>query len=365
MRFSKAWQHLMRLALRSPVTPARQPQRRPAAQRLCLERLEDRSLPSSYTASTVRDLIFDINAANAAGGTNTITLAAGTTFTLTGADNTTDGATGLPVIAANDNLTIVGNGDIIQRSTARSMPAFRLLDVAVGASLTLQNLTLQGGLAFGSGVQAEGGAIYSQGTLQVNGVVVQNNLAQGNTGQSAAGGGIYSNGALMLQGCTIQNNQAVGGQGGTFLTGAPGGDGFGGGLYVAGGTASLSNVTLYSNTAQGGDGGKGGSGYPVEGHKGGAPGGDGGTGLGGGLYVAAGSVTLSSTTVDQNTAQGGGGGSGAKASPSGFPGLGEGGGLYIDPAALVSLDAFTQSHVSGNQASTAYPDIDGSYATGP
>src|SRR5262249_43080350 len=106
--------------------------------RLTLERLEDRTLLSGYTASTVSDLIADVTAANAAGGANTITLVAGKTFTLTAANNSTDGATGLPVIAAKDNLTIIGSGDVIARSTASGTPAFRLLDVAAGASLTLE-----------------------------------------------------------------------------------------------------------------------------------------------------------------------------------------------------------------------------------
>src|SRR6516164_3599028 len=78
--------------------------------RLILEQLEDRTLPSSFTAATVSDLIADINAANAAGGSNTITLDPKTTFTLTQVNNTTAyGSNGVPVIAANDNLTIVGN----------------------------------------------------------------------------------------------------------------------------------------------------------------------------------------------------------------------------------------------------------------
>src|SRR5215470_2284151 len=111
-------------APRSPQRPA--PQRRRA--RLLLEPLEDRALPSAYTATSVADLIADINAANAAGGSNTITLVAGTTFTLTAVDNTTDGATGLPVIAANDSLTLVGNGDTIARKTAGGTLAFRLFD---------------------------------------------------------------------------------------------------------------------------------------------------------------------------------------------------------------------------------------------
>src|SRR4051795_3866573 len=39
-----------------------------------VEPLESRRLLASFTASSVTDLIADINAANAAGGTNTITL---------------------------------------------------------------------------------------------------------------------------------------------------------------------------------------------------------------------------------------------------------------------------------------------------
>jgi hypothetical protein len=204
--------------------------------RLRLEQLEDRTLLSSYTALTASDLIADINAANAAGGANTITLTAltGNPYSLTAVDNTTDGATGLPVIsgggrkAGADNLTILGNGDIIERSTASGTPDFRLFDVAVLASLTLQNLTLQNGYALGSGSSAEGGAIFNQGSLTLSGVTVQGNSAVGSSGadaknknenggngQDAAGGGIYSNGSLSLEnGSLIQNNQTQGGSGG-------------------------------------------------------------------------------------------------------------------------------------------------------
>jgi hypothetical protein len=342
--------------------------------RLCLEPLEERTLPSNYTAASVADLIADINAANAASGSNTITLVAGTTFTLTAVNNTTDGANGLPVVGAADNLTIAGNGGTITRSTQNGTPAFRLLDVAIGGSLALNNLTLQGGLAFGGGAAAEGGAIYNQGTLLLAGTTVQNNEALGSLDNitgfagSAAGGGVWSSSSLTLQGCTIQNNQAVGAQGFSSVnfSGGRGGDAFGGGLYVAGGTASLGNVTLSSNTAQGGAGGAGGT-FDDRFDKKHLPqqGGDGGNGLGGGFYVAGGTVSLHGTTVALNTAVGGAGGKGARGVYDGFPGLGEGGGLFIDPAAAVCLDAFTLANFQNNTASTSNPDIAGAYTTCP
>jgi hypothetical protein len=205
-------------------------------------------------AATVSDLINDINEANQGdGGTSTITLTAATTspYVLTPVDNSTDGPTGLPVIKNKDTLTIIGNGDTIERSTASGTPDFRLFDVASGASLTLETLTLENGLEDGSGNSAEGGALYNQGTLVLSGVTVQSNTAQGSagtdrggkfksggTGADAQGGGIWSNGTLTLENnTTIENNLAVGGMGGTGIgsrtQGGTGGGGFGGGLYVA------------------------------------------------------------------------------------------------------------------------------------
>ena len=96
--------------------------------------------------------------ANAAAGPNTIKLVAGKTFTLTSPD-ATNASNGLPAIT-NGNLTIKGNGDTISRSTAAGTPAFRLFDVASGASLSLKDLTLSNGLVIGdTGAEADGGAI--------------------------------------------------------------------------------------------------------------------------------------------------------------------------------------------------------------
>src|SRR5262245_5874735 len=95
--------------LRRP-RPVRPPAARRRGLRLRLEQLEDRTVPSSFTAASVSELIADINAANLSAEADTITLVAGNTFTLTEVNNTTNGPTGLPIIAANENLTIIGNG---------------------------------------------------------------------------------------------------------------------------------------------------------------------------------------------------------------------------------------------------------------
>ncbi len=312
---------------RSEHRPVR---RKPASTRLSVEALEDRTVLSTnlFTAASVSELIADISKANQTGGSNTITLEPGVKFTLTTVNNDTDGPTGLPVIAAGDNLTIVGNGDTIERSTAKGTPAFRLFDVAAGASLTAQSLTLQGGLAFGWGVYAAGGAVYNQGTLTLDGVTIQNNTAQGGdglnpgfvrNGGTVLGGGLYSIGALTVTGSTIQNNSAIGGRG--------------------------AGAFYYSS-----DPGATGS-YRV-------PGANGGNAFGGGLYVGGGTVTFSSSTILSNTAQGGAGGS-----SGGNKGQGIGGGIYIDAAAWVGLDGFTV--VRRNHASTSDNDIFGSYAVIP
>jgi hypothetical protein len=324
--------------------------------RLTLERLEERALPSNYTAGSVSDLIADINAANQAGGSNTITLTAPTTspYVLTAADNSTGGANRVPLIKKSE-LTIVGNGDTIERSTASGTPAFRLFTVASGGSLTLENLTLQNGLAYGSGAAAEGGAIYNLGTLVLNGATVENNAAVGSpnppvgtsggdsrNGSDAAGGGIWSNGALTLENSTlVKSNSVWGGHGRNEntlrnRTGGNGGNAFGGGLYIAGGTVTLTSSTLSNNTARGGFGGSGGN-----------PGSMDGTAYGGGLYVAGGTVTLSNDTVTYNSA--------------GVLGFldGYGGGLYL-AGGTDYLDTFTVNNTSNNTA-PHYPNIYGSY----
>ena len=377
------WFHSLFASWQSGRSRSRRTQR-PAHRgtRLVLEHLEDRWLPSSYTAASASDLIADITAANTAGGANTITLTAPTTspYALTARNNggnATTLANGLPVIAANDNLTIVGNGDTIERT---GTVAYRLLDVAANATLTLQDLTLQGGLVEGVGGSAGGalgGAIYNAGALTLSGVTVANNQAYSDIDGPAGGGGIWSDGSLTLEnGTLLEGNIARG-------TAAPHvGPAFGGAVYVAGGTANITNSTFTGNSAIGGDG------YAQ-------PSGD---AFGGAIYVAAGQVILTNTTVTNNFAyvwenlpaattgfEGGGlyiaGGTVTFANDtvqSNAVAYGEvnipivdlfwayggyGGGMYVAPVASVSLDAFTlantidNSDSSGTDGSTANIDF--------
>jgi parallel beta-helix repeat protein len=249
------WHHWFRDTLGQPqarrVSRSRPPGR--GGLRPRLEQFEYRTLLSSYTAASVSDLINDINAANSGGGSNTITLAAKTNFTLTAVNNTTDGGNGLPVIAANDNLTIVGNGDSLQRDSKG--PAFRLFDVATGASLTLTNLTVQNGLASGAG-----GGILNNGTLSVSGCTVSGNSA------GSDGGGLSNFGTMTVQNSTLSGNSA---------------DGVGGGIDNEVGSITISGSTLSHNSTPG---------------------------FGGGIYNGEANLDISGCTVSHNTATEDGGG---------------------------------------------------------
>jgi len=169
-------------------------------------------------ASTVDQLIADINYANNAGGTITITLAPNTTFDLIKANNTTNGANGLPVIGGTSavNLHILANGDTIGRAGTTSTKAFRLFDVAQGASLTLDNVTLRNGYASGSGTAGIGGAIYNQGTLIINDSNLSGNRAVDNSGISSAGRGA----TLAITNTTLSGNCGISSQGTLAINGS-------------------------------------------------------------------------------------------------------------------------------------------------
>jgi hypothetical protein len=171
-------------------------------------------------------------------------------------------------------------------------------------------------------------------------------------GGDAYGGAIYvASGTATLTNVILSDNRAIGGHGGgggqigfhhtrgSGGSGGNGGNGYGGAMYVAAGTVKLTNVTFSSNLAAGGAGGTASTVKLA---------GPGGNGYGGGLYVAGGSVTLIDDTVSGNSALAGAGKKGPGA------GQGEGGGLYIASAASVYLDAFTLNHTKQNTPDNIY-----------
>jgi hypothetical protein len=375
-----------------------------------LEALEDRALPSTFYAATASDLIADINAANLQGGANTIVLTATSPYVMTAADNTADGGNVLPVITAGDNLTILTNNGSANPGFGDAIDAGkngRLFDIASGASLTLENVTLQNGSGgivpvVGQGATSKGGAIYNQGTLVLSDVMVQNNTA---IGWVAEGGAIYNQGTLVLSQVTVQKNTAK-----SYLDDAAGGaiwsnasltvenssvfqvnaaiggeNAFGGAICIAGGTANISGTSF--GTWWGGGGNEAqvtGSTYPGNAY-GGAIYVGGGTvalsgdtvgnfpgaassssniatgppfsmshqGYGGGLCVAGGTVTLTQDTFIRNVAGGAQYLSNTLACPCGYPSYGIGNDIYIAPGALVYIDSFTlygmYNHVSNAQ----------------
>src|SRR5262249_55979594 len=104
---------------------------RKGSTRLTVERLEDRAVPATFTAANASELIRHINEANLTPESDTIALVARASFWLTDVYTAAHGATGLPTIAANETLTILGNGCTIERRQPVNNRPFRLFDVDV------------------------------------------------------------------------------------------------------------------------------------------------------------------------------------------------------------------------------------------
>src|ERR1700730_1206731 len=182
---------------------------------------------------------------------DTVSLAAGCTYTLTTVDNVDGsfGPNGLPLI--NKVLTIEGNGSIIANA---GVVQFRFFDLGAAANVTLNRVTLsngnvanQGGAILlktgaqltttevkfsGNVATAGGGAIYGQAgtTLKVTADTFSNN----DSGGTAGGGGILSLGTTAVERSTFTGNS--GDLGGAIMVGPPG-------------SLSVVNSTFTANTA--------------------------------------------------------------------------------------------------------------------
>jgi hypothetical protein len=245
-------------------------------------------------ACDVTALITTLTAANASVEPDTLQLASGCTYELTAVSNSTAGPNGLPFITSR--LTIEGNGATIARSGAAGTPAFRILAIGGSGTLTLNNVTVTGGLT-----------------------------ADGDTGDPGdPGGGILNSGILLLSNSTVSGNAT--GAGGPATGAVAGGAGGGGGGIGNTGTLTLINTTVSGNVT-----GAGGSSDAARGGAGGS----------GGGILNLGTLDVIGSTVSGNTTGAGGAGSSSGAG-------GSGGG--IASVANNSTLTLTTSTVSGNSS---------------
>jgi hypothetical protein len=195
--------------------------------------------------------------------------------------------------------------------------AVRVFEVPANATLTLVNLTIANGDAYG-GLYGAGGAIYNSGTGIVDLCTFTGNLASGADGTEGGvfigsdgwGGAVYNDGSgtLVVRRSTFWGNRVSGGAGAPVYPG-PGGDGMGGAI-VNRGALWLESSTLQDNSASGGAGGRGYDGHPwMDIATDGGQGAPGGAGAGGALYNS-GSGSVINCTFAQNSGSGGGGGAG-------------------------------------------------------
>jgi hypothetical protein len=347
-------------------------------------RFDDTKANVSYTnpsdglgTGAAGDLRYELLAAMAAGGTNTVsfqgcTVASPCTIPLNGPLppifelTTNTGATA----AASFNLTIDGGAEgavILDGNSAAggTNRVFFVDNVAVTLkNLVIQNATAQGGNGGGGGRAGFGaGLLVNQGSARVS-----------------------------VQNVSFLNCSVVGGNGGTG--GAGGGMGFAGEISSGGGGGGISGPGLNGNGGAGGGGGGGvgefgltiggigGSAYAAN-NPGGSYGGNGGFGGGGG-------ATYGAESGGSNGGFGGGGGTG-RANGSGAGGFGggvgwgdgsgevvggvqggagsgsdtgSGGGAAAGPAIFVVSGSITLSNVMGS-AFAATPGAPGTSTAGP
>ncbi len=312
------------------------------------------------------------------------------------------------VLSGSDKITI--DGSAAPGLTIDGGGAERLFAVAGGSTLNLNNVTLTGGLAQGSmggssGVGGDGGggaglggAVFvDSSTFTANGCTFFNDDVQGGVGGSPAGSSSGGGGGGGLGGVGQNGNGLVGGNGGGLnggaggLNGGPGGGfsavggagGFGGGGggagvgqsqpggsggFGAGGGGGGAGGGGGNGGFGGGGGGQGGSGVPPGGRGGfggGAggssladvgSGGGGGAAFGGAIFSTAGTLTLLNDTFTQNTATGGGAGTGGSGAAAGQA---DGGAVFLRNGTLTAnFDTFSSNTVtSGNSVAGTASDI--------
>lgn len=127
---------------------------------------------------------------------------------------------------------------------------------------------------------------------------------------------------VRFENLTIANGMALGSTGASG--GGAGGNGLGGGLHISQGDVTLVNVSFNNNQAKGGQGGNATSGGSA---------GAGGNGLGGAIYMQSGSLRISTSSFSDNSAMGGTTGT---VGTAGATGIGKGGAIYVNGGTVLA-----------------------------
>lgn len=188
----------------------------------------------NFNPVTVNDLLTAITTANTNGEADTINLG-GQTFNLLVSNNITNGNNGTPsILSDNSHALTIKNGTVRRDDSLSDVPGdnehFRLFHVASGASLVLDGVTIENGLAAVAN-QSFGGAIYTLGHLSINKSKFNGNKAL------ADGGAIYTlNGDIsQVKDSSFSENSA---------------DGNGGAIFQDGGTfTTITHSTFTENSA--------------------------------------------------------------------------------------------------------------------
>src|SRR5262249_13300138 len=224
-------------------------------------------------------------------------------------------------LQVGQDVTIQGPG--AGRLAISGNHASRVFEILPGADATISGLTVPGGVANGpdsGSLSGSGGGICVDGgaTLTLSDAVVTGNTANAASADrgrfvfvSGSGGGIYNAGTLTVLDSTVSGNTANSGS--AQVRGNV--TGYGGGVYNAG------TLTLADNVVEGNTANAGASVYSTEGQ-------------GGGIYTT-GTLTVRDVRVEGDTAN-----AGAVAAQL-FDGSadGEGGGLYAAAGTVTVSDS--------------------------
>jgi hypothetical protein len=168
----------------------------------------------------VTGLIAAMKESNARGGENIIVLKPGV-YTLTTSESGTvvgpgsTGPVGLPVITS----TLTLRGESAQFTTIardQTAPVFRILLVSAVGSLTVEGVTITGGVADQSSFFFSGGGagIANEGRLTIKSSKISDNRTSSGSG---GGGGLFNRGTMIINKSTIAGNAATLSQGGGIL----------------------------------------------------------------------------------------------------------------------------------------------------